>query len=30
MALAVYIALDFVLARNKSRGEKVYRISEEG
>jgi hypothetical protein len=28
--LAIYIALDFVLARNKSRGEKVYRISEEG
>ena len=29
MALAVYIALDFVLARNKSREELVFKINNE-
>lgn len=30
MALAVYIAFDFVLTRNKDRREKVYVISDDG
>lgn len=30
MALAVYIGLDFVMARNKSRSELTYKVNERG
>ena len=30
MALAVYIAFDFVLSRNKERGQSIYRIDDQG